>query len=374
MRIAGLYAGIGGFELGFQGAGGTTVLLADKDDYCRAVLKARFTEATVVGDVAEIHDLPSSLDIVTAGFPCQNLSMAGDKTGLHGSKTGDVMSMFELLGRHRIGTLVLENVYFLLNVDQGRAMSRLVSLVESLGYAWAYRVVDLRSFGIPQRRRRVIFVASSEFDPATVLFQDDDGCAPEAALSLKAALGFYWTEGRSGVGLVADAIPPLKAGSTLGIPSPPAVLFSDGRVMVPSLKACERLQGFPVSWTDVDFSAGRSPRWRMLGNAMPVPIAEWVAKCLTTSQPASPSRESGDLRAHKWPGAAFGRSGTKRAVSVSEYPVAAQATSIEAYLDDDWRHLSRRALDGFIRRAEASTLRFPDGFLNSLRRARAHAS
>ena len=137
MRLAGLYSGIGGFELGFKTLGAKPELLADKDDACRIVLRKRFADAAIVGDVADIEDLPSTVDIVTAGFPCQNLSMAGDKTGLHGTKSGDVMGMFELLRRRRVPTLVLENVYFLLSVDQGRAMSRLVDLVEELGYAWA---------------------------------------------------------------------------------------------------------------------------------------------------------------------------------------------------------------------------------------------
>jgi DNA (cytosine-5)-methyltransferase 1 len=374
MKIAGLYAGIGGFELGFQAIGATATLLADKDDACRLVLEKQFPDAIVVGDVAEIEDIPSAVDVLTAGFPCQNLSMAGDKTGLQGSKTGDVMGMFGLLRRRKIPTIVLENVYFLLSVDRGRAMSRLVALVEELGYAWAYRVVDLRSFGTPQRRRRVVFVASTEFDPSGVLFSDDEGAPPNGAVSIDRPLGFYWTEGRSGVGLVADGIPPIKGGSAVGIPSPPAVLLPDGRVMTPSIEACEQLQGFPCGWTEADYQDRRSPRWKMLGNAMPVPIAEWAAQCIAKNHANIQIKANGDLRSDNWPLAAFGNRKGRSGVTISEYPVLRVARGIEAYLDEHWKPLSRRALDGFIGRAETSNLRFPPGFLDALRKARAQAS
>lgn len=360
--------------MGFKSVGASATLLADKDDACRVVLEKHFPEATVVGDVVAIEELPSNVDILTAGFPCQNLSMAGDKTGLGGSKTGDVMEMFRLLQRRKVPTVVLENVYFLLSVDGGRAMTRLVHLVEELGYAWAYRVVDLWSFGTPQRRRRVVFVATTEFDPSTALLSDDQGAPAKSAVSIESPLGFYWTEGRSGVGLVVDGIPPIKGGSAVGIPSPPAVLFPDGRVLMPSVEACERLQGFPPTWTQADYQDRRSPRWKMLGNAMPVPIAEWVAKSLRKERPTTRINSDGALSADKWPIAAFGHRGSRSAANISEYPVAGVSPGIGAYLDEHWKPLSRRALDGFVSRAETSRLRFPPGFLDALRRARVHAN
>lgn len=253
-------------------------------------------------------------------------------------------------------------------------MSRLVALIEELGYAWAYRVVDLRSFGTPQRRRRVVFVASTEFDPSGVLFSDDEGAPPTGAISIDLPLGFYWTEGRSGVGLVADGIPPIKGGSAVGIPSPPAVLFPDGRVMMPSIEACEQLQGFPRGWTEAEYKDRRSPRWKMLGNAMPVPIAEWAARRIGIANVSVLRQANVALSSDKWPVAAFGNRGTRSAVSVSEFPFARESPGIGAYLDERWRPLSRRALDGFIGRAETSNLRFPAGFLDALRKARAQAS
>lgn len=369
MSLVGLYAGIGGFELGFQAAGFETVLLADKDESCRIVLGTRFPSCLVVGNVSAINLLPPSTEIVTAGFPCQNLSMAGDKAGIKGRKTGDVSALFELLSRCDVGTLVLENVYFLLSVDRGQAMSRLIEMIEGQGYSWAYRVVDLRAFGLPQRRRRVVFVASKVGDATNVLFADEAPTLTKLPATLDRPLGFYWTEGRSGVGLVVDGVPPVKAGSTLSIPSPPAVLFPDGRVLTPSIEACERLQGFAAGWTDMLFTVARSPRWTMVGNAMPVPIARWIAERVRTPGRALRACETELVTADRWPSAARGASGRRFRINASEFPHDATDRSILDFLDDGWRPLSARALSGFIGRAETGSLRFPAGFLDRLRGA-----
>src|SRR6185503_8664733 len=130
-------------------------------------------------------------------------------------------------------------VYFMLQLDSGNGMRWLVEQFEDLNYRWAYRVVDTMGFGLPQRRRRVYFVASKVLDPAAVLFADETEPSEPSAPSLDRPLGFYWTEGRSGVGITVDGIPPLKGGSGLGIRSTPAVLFSDGEVLTPSIEACE---------------------------------------------------------------------------------------------------------------------------------------
>src|SRR5260370_22054943 len=205
--------------------------------------------------------------------------MAGDKSGLVGSKSGIVRKLFELIAKSRAPIVVIENVYSMLQCESGRAMCRLVNEFEGLGYRWAYRVLDSMGFGLPQRRRRVYFVASTEVDPRTILFADDTipNCTrPKPHLGKP--LGFYWTEGRSGIGITIDGIPPLKVGSSLGIPSAPAVLFSDGEVLMPSIGTCERLQGFPCGWTAVDDEPSRTknPRWRMVGKAVSVPAARSI--------------------------------------------------------------------------------------------------
>ena len=101
-------------------------------------------------------------------------------------------------------------------------MRYLADELEARGYCWAYRLVDTRAFGLPQRRQRVILIASKTEDPRTVLFADD--AEPfDPGFSPNRWCGFYWTEGSRGLGWAVDAVPTLKGGSTIGIPSPPAI-------------------------------------------------------------------------------------------------------------------------------------------------------
>jgi DNA (cytosine-5)-methyltransferase 1 len=376
VTVVGLFSGIGGLELAFEQAGFRTSLLVEINPEASAILKVRFPKTRRLGDIAKLKKLPSGTTIVTAGFPCQNLSMAGDKQGIDGTKSGVVSELFRLIEGTRAPVVLLENVYFMLQLDRGRAMNRLASRFEELGYAWAYRVLDTLGFGLPQRRRRVYFVASQELDPREVLFADESlRTSASVQPTLNYPLGFYWTEGRSGVGITVDGIPPLKGGSAIGIPSAPAVLFPDGAALMPDLSGCERLQGFKRGWTSsgtADQSARRA-EWRLLGNAVSVPVAAWVASRIATPRSSlqldSWPLESGD----RWPDAAYNNRAGRFAIRASDKPVATAPRSITEFRSRNWKPLSERALHGFITRAVEGGLRFPEGFLNALRRAADHS-
>lgn len=74
--------------------------------------------------------------------------------------------------------------------------------------------------------------------------------ATKTLASQRLAFGFYWTEGTRGLGAAVDAVPTLKGGSTIGIPSPPGILLPGGRVVTPRIEDAERLQGFEAGWTE----------------------------------------------------------------------------------------------------------------------------
>ena len=127
-----------------------------------------------------------------------HLSQAGRTAGISGSASGLVTHVFEVLrlareANRRLPWLLIENVPNMLALDNGKAMTYLVHELESLGYRWAYRTVDSRFAGVPQRRRRVILLASVKHDPRTVLFADDAGERDVDELASN-AYGFYWTE------------------------------------------------------------------------------------------------------------------------------------------------------------------------------------
>jgi DNA (cytosine-5)-methyltransferase 1 len=149
----------------------------------------------LVPDVRSIRSLPS-VDLLAAGFPCQDLSQAGMTAGINGAKSGLVDEVFRLLSSHRRQSptwLLIENVSFMLHLEGGRAMAHLAETLSGLGFRWAYRVVDTRAFGLPQPRQRVIMLASRSEDPAPVLL-GEEAPSNEQTDPTGRACGFYWTE------------------------------------------------------------------------------------------------------------------------------------------------------------------------------------
>lgn len=367
LRIAGLFAGIGGIELGLHRAGHRSVLLNEIEPGAQAVLRTRFPDIELTGDVGDLPSLPD-VDLVAAGFPCQDLSQAGRTIGIGGSRSGLVGHVFRLLETADPRWLLLENVPFMLQLDRGRAMQHLTTELGRLGFRWAYRVVDARSFGIPQRRQRVLLLASRDHDPRPVLFAGDAGEPPERERA-DLACGFYWTEGIRGLGWAVDAIPTLKGGSTIGIPSPPAILMPDGLVGTPDVRDAERLQGFPADWTLADgplMTRRAGARWKMVGNAVCVPVAQWVGERLTSPGTFDDAR-SHPLSGKRWPMAAWGEDDHAFTADVSLWPLALQRPHLADFLHHPVHPLSVRATGGFLARTDRSSLRFPDGFLDAVR-------
>jgi hypothetical protein len=87
MRVVGLFAGIGGLELGLAAAGHNTVIMCEIWEPARAVLSTRFPHTDLERNIVELRDFPSGTEVVVAGFPCQDLSQAG-MTRLHRDDVG----------------------------------------------------------------------------------------------------------------------------------------------------------------------------------------------------------------------------------------------------------------------------------------------
>ncbi len=368
--VAGLFAGIGGIERGLEAAGGHAELLCENWEPATAVLTERFPGIPLVGDVRELRSLPK-VDVVAAGFPCTDLSQAGRARGIQGKASGLVAEVFRLLRRNKVPVLLLENVRNMLVLDRGEAMRYLVTELEALGYRWAYRLVDSRFTGVPQRRQRVIVVASRDIDPRAVLFADDAG-EPDPARYRDDCFGFYWTEGLRGLGWAQDAVPTLKGGSTIGIPSPPGVWAPKNelgvRLVVPAIEEAEELQGLPRGWTEPaqGLSNGRGTGWKLVGNAVTVGVSRWIGQRL--AEPGEPFLEGAAIQAgERWPTAAFGASGKAWAVDVSMWPTHEPYRHLADVVDvKSATPVSGRGAAGFLSRAERGNLRFVDGFLDDV--------
>lgn len=365
--VAGLFAGIGGIELGLHRAGHNSVLLCENDPGAIAVLSERFSGVPVERDVRDLRSLPREVQLLAAGFPCQDLSQAGMTRGIDGERSGLVAEVFRLLRRRRVAWVLLENVPFMLQLGRGRALELIVSELEALGYKWAYRVVDSRAFGLPQRRERVFLLASMEHDPRSVLFADDAG-PPIAESSIgRHAFGFYWTEGIRGLGGAIDAVPTLKGGSTVGIPSPPAIWLPNGEIITPDLRDAERMQGFRADWTKpAERVVRKSMRWKLVGNAVTVDVAMWVGRRLANPVTYDGTWDAALPSGMPWPRAAWCLGEKRYSANLSTWPLRRSRQSLERFLKFPSRPLSLKASEGFRSRTRTSSLRFPSGLLDAI--------
>jgi DNA (cytosine-5)-methyltransferase 1 len=179
------------------------------------------------------------------------------------------------------------------------------------------------------------------------------------------AHGFYWTEGTRGLGWAPNSIPTLKNGSTVGIPSPPAILLPDGSIIKPDIRDAERLQGFPVDWTA---AAPERMRWSLVGNAVTSRVAAWLGRRLAEPGVYDKARDrSWTSLSGAFPKAARYDGGSRKVVDIGAYPTWARREPLHRFLKYPGAPLSLRATAGFLSRAEASSLRFVPGFLDAVR-------
>lgn len=324
-RVVSLFAGIGGFDLGFERAGFTVVAQVEKDKRCRELLVAKWPDAAILDDVctAGAHNLPAC-DVITFGFPCQDLSVAGKRAGLAGGRSGLFYHATRIINELNPAYCLFENVPGLLTSSKGNDFRLVLTEMDRLGYSGAWRVLDAQWFGVAQRRRRLFGLFScldsgaercaeilalpeslrghpppsrkAKEDPSASFacgISPDRRYAPrigritnvenQAVGFTQSSFGGY----REGCGTLRASGGDLGGGSEtliVGI----AADDDNRRDIVTARTAvrrltpteCERLQGVPDGWTE-GFS--NSTRYRMLGNAVCVKVAEWIAKRMATA-------------------------------------------------------------------------------------------
>jgi DNA (cytosine-5)-methyltransferase 1 len=368
VKVAGLFAGIGGLELGMSASGHHAQLLVENSPAAAHVLRRRFPDAKIEHDVRDLVALPRGTELVVAGFPCQDLSSVGRKVGIDGARSSLVGEVFRLLRAFDVPWVVLENVPFLMSLARGAALGLITEALTELGYRWAYRVVDTNAFGLPQRRNRWYLVASRVGDPRDVLLADDCEKPLPAADYPDVACGFYWTEGMRSFGWGVDCVPPIKCGSSVGVASPPAIRLPSGDYVTPELRDTERLQGFPEDWTaPAEEVAKRGERWRMVGNSVSTPVAAWIGRRL--SEPGRyDASEDRPWIGTKWPRRAAWADldGVVHAADVGPWPQWQPRKPLADFLSHPGKPLSVRAASGFLSRTRKGTLRFPAGFVDEL--------
>lgn len=394
-RVNSFFAGIGGFDLAFEKHGFVPGFYCEKDDFCRSVLRRNWPAVENASDILRVDakSIPAA-DVWTAGFPCQDLSLArtphGKRNGLKGAQSGLFYTFLELLSVHKPPIVLLENVAGLLNSHKGADFNTLILSLTKLGYGVAWRVLNARYFGVPQSRPRVFICAwrDSPANAVKVLFEDEIAAKP------KNERHGFMVESKcpeSGISVpqVSFCIS-ATSGRHTGLDWARSYVTYPNAVRRLTPLECEQLQGLPANWTlpDKDYAVPirgiETNRYHAIGNAVCVPVVQWVAgrisnvlqtpngeasrskKPETKRQlqylaekflaPKSEVQELIDSDASKWKSGGIAYKDWFVTVAVSSSPVAAVSSRLIDVIEKNKVHdryfLSANAVQGILRRVD----------------------
>lgn len=304
MTLGSLFDGLGGWQLAAVHNGITPIWSCEIDSYCRLISHRHFTQSIQLGDIRGITN-PPFVDIITAGFPCNDISIAGHRAGLAGERSCLFYDAIRIIRNVKPKFAIFENVVGLLSSNNGADFhSVLEQIAESqipIPSRWsnaglvdcsdrqiAWRILDSQYFGVPQRRRRIFIICSfGSRRAAQILFECEGlrgnfetrktqvkGIAPP---HFRRAFGFgrdAFNSGKNakfGLSLSEDIQPPLTARGA-------AAVFDGYVVRRLTPRECERLMGLPDDWTA---GISDSQRYKMIGNGMAQPVADWILRGVT---------------------------------------------------------------------------------------------
>ena len=299
MRAASLFAGIGGFDLAMERAGITTTHTVEINTRARDTLKHHWPNATHLENVTKVG--PGDLgtpNIICGGFPCQSYSNAGHRRGMGGDERGQLWwDMHRAIRDHQPRWVVGENVPGLLSSHNGDDFGAIIGSLADIGYRVAWRVLDARYFGVAQRRRRVFIVGhlGDGADPREVLFEPESSSrdleashptgTPVAALTANGVGASGADDNQAQAGHLIPDVARCLTSSNQRIDAETETFITSTGVRRLTPTECERLQGFPDGWTE---GQADSTRYQQLGNAVCVPVVEWIMRRLTQADRHSP--------------------------------------------------------------------------------------
>lgn len=336
LRAWSLFSGIGGLDEGLRRAGVEHALLCEKDEWRREILRRHFPGVDIREDVAALAGKPGDADLLCGGFPCTDLSVAGKRAGLAGSESGLFFEFARLAESVRPRWVLVENVPGLFSSHDGRDFGVLIGTLADIGYGVAWRTVDSRYFGVPQRRRRVLIVgAAASGDcrsgaeragavlsvgascPRHPLSSAEEGegvaavlegspdvssrvagtfgsCADGGFRTIDVVGAYAVSENQRAEVLETTYAHQLTAGG--GKPGQGYSTVRQGMAVRRLMPVeCERLQGLPDGWTEPGTA---TRRYAAIGDAVTVQVGEWVGRALL--------REDRLLRAERLEGVGHG--------------------------------------------------------------------
>jgi len=302
-KVVSLFAGIGGFDIGFSNAGFDVIWANDFDKYACETYKANVSENIVCDDIRNQLDNIPEHDILVGGFPCQPFSTLGKLKGFEDDRGTMFFYIKKIAKEHDTKVLVLENVKNIKNHDNGKTFKRILTELDKIGYDCYHDVLNTADFGIPQRRNRVYIVAFNKkyFNKKDFAFpisqelklttQDIlDKKVDEKYFLTKKILPTILGEGTKGYIVKPTIDMPISKTLTATMHKMHRASqdnyftddinsenISDHRSNIRKLtpNECRKLQGFPSDWNQV---VSDCQAYKQFGNAVTVDVAYNVAK------------------------------------------------------------------------------------------------
>lgn len=289
-KINSFFSGIGGFDLAFENSGFRTQMLCEINPFCNQILAMHWPNVRHFDDINLLapRNIPAA-DTWCGGFPCQDISLArgaSERLGLNGARSGLFYRFAELINVKLPKIVVIENVGGLFNSNKGRDFGTIIQTMSSMGYAVAWRLLNSRYFGIPQSRTRV-YLCCCLNDPSRalkVMFDKEGAPKPQNERT-----AFITEEvGENGYPIVPQISYCLAASSGRHTGTDWSRTYVVNRQGVRRLSPVEseRIQGFPDNWTlplnnnQDDNENIDTLRYTAIGNAVTVPVVEWIASRL----------------------------------------------------------------------------------------------
>jgi DNA (cytosine-5)-methyltransferase 1 len=345
MNYLSVCSGIEAATVAWHPLGWRPVAFSEIEAFPSAVLQHHYPDVPNVGDMTKYKEWDfgsKTVDLLVGGTPCQSFSVAGLRKGLEDPRGNLALVYCGILDHFRPKWFVWENVPGVLSSSGGRDFGSFLGALAELGYGFSYRVLDAQYFGVAQRRRRVFVVGHlGDWRPAAEVLFERESLRGDPAPRREAGKGFARTSGTltaNGGGLnrpvgnaneldfcipttfdrqssgeygtapvastisardyksPSDLVMPVGTdifnGAITGDVAVPLTHRSDGTGTGPTVMSnmavrrltpieCERLQGFPDNYTDIQPKGkptADGPRYKALGNSMAVPVMAWIGK------------------------------------------------------------------------------------------------
>lgn len=263
--VGSLFAGIGGFDIGFENAGFTTSWQVEIHDIAHEVLRDRFPHAQQFRDVRTCLPELSPVDVIVGGFPCQDVSLMGKRRGFEGERTSLFFNAMHIVTQLAPRWLVLENVCGLLSSNNGLDFQKVIETLSQCGYVGFWRVLNAQYFGVAQSRRRVFVIAGHHEYPPLEFMADagpvDDVFSTRPANEWQAPF--------------PTQLAGFESGSAIDVACSSLLATPDARDKMVERQRASEIDGFLRGLAPSDTAEARGA-----GNAVVPQVAEWIARKL----------------------------------------------------------------------------------------------